>query len=123
MHGYHDRVAWIDLGRATIDYRPIGSKDLSDFIGGGALGAAMLARMTTGDTRPLDAHNPLIFLTGPFTATKVPARVPARGHQPVAADRHLLRLQRRRNLRRRPERRRRRRPGVHRRPPSGRSCL
>ncbi len=73
MHGYYDRVAWIDLGRASIDYRPIGSKDLKDFIGGGALGAAMLARLTTGSTKPLDPHNPLIFLTGPFTATKAPA--------------------------------------------------
>ncbi len=72
MYGYHDRVAWIDLTRGSIEIRPIGEKDVSDFIGGGNLGAALLARMTAGRTDPLGPDNPLIYFTGPFTATAAP---------------------------------------------------
>jgi len=72
MHGYHDRLAWIDLTRGTIDIREIGAKDLKAFIGGANLGAALLARMVGADTDPLGPENPLIVLTGPFTAAGVP---------------------------------------------------
>jgi aldehyde:ferredoxin oxidoreductase len=40
MYGYHDRLAWIDLTRGTTEIREIGTKDLTDFIGGANLGAA-----------------------------------------------------------------------------------
>lgn len=73
MHGYHDRLAWINLTEGTIDIREIGSRDFADFIGGSNLGAAMLARMTGGDTDPLGPENPLMVLTGPFTGAGVPA--------------------------------------------------
>ena len=72
MYGYHDRLAWIDLTRGSIEFREVGSKDLGDFIGGGNLGAAILARLVDGDTDPLSPGNPLIMLTGPFTAAGVP---------------------------------------------------
>ncbi len=73
MNGYHDRVAWIDLTKGTVEVRPIGKEDLENYIGGSALGAAILARLTDGNTKPLDPENPLIMMTGPFTATKIPA--------------------------------------------------
>ncbi|MBT3361141.1 MAG: aldehyde ferredoxin oxidoreductase family protein [Rhodospirillales bacterium] len=73
MNGYHDRLAWIDLTSGTVEVRPIGEEDLANFIGGSALGAAILARLTDGNTKPLDPENPLIMMTGPFTATKIPA--------------------------------------------------
>ena len=72
MYGYHDRLAWIDLTRRSIEFREIGTKDLGDFIGGSNLGAAILARLVDGDTDPLSPENPLIMLTGPFTAAGVP---------------------------------------------------
>ncbi|MFO7963135.1 MAG: aldehyde ferredoxin oxidoreductase family protein [Desulfobacterales bacterium] len=73
MNGYHDKIAWIDLTRQTVDIKPLGDRDARKFIGGGALGAAYLARLTGPRTDPLAAENPLIFMTGPFTATRVPA--------------------------------------------------
>ena len=73
MFGYHDRVAWIDLTKGCIEIRAIGKDDARKFIGGGMLGAAYLARMIGPDTDPLGPDNPLIYMTGPFTATSVPA--------------------------------------------------
>ena len=73
MNGYHNRVAWIDLTRQEISFRPFDSGDTDNFIGGGMLGAAILARLTSGDTDPLSPENPLIFMTGPYTATQVPS--------------------------------------------------
>jgi aldehyde:ferredoxin oxidoreductase len=72
MFGYHDRVAWIDLTRSKIEVRPIGEEDAQRYVGGANLGAAYLARLTDGDTDPLGPDNPLIYMTGPFTATGVP---------------------------------------------------
>ena len=73
MNGYHNKIAWIDLTKQTVRIRPIDKKDQSRFLGGGSLGAAYLARIIHGDTDPLGPENPLIFMTGPFTATRVPA--------------------------------------------------
>ena len=73
MNGYHDRIAWIDLARQKVRLQPIGGKDAEKFVGGGLLGAAYLARMVDGNTDPLGPGNPLIFMTGPLTATRVPA--------------------------------------------------
>jgi aldehyde:ferredoxin oxidoreductase len=72
MNGYHDRLAWIDLTRGTVEYREIGSQDLNNFIGGSNLGAAILARLVGPDTDPLGPDNPLIILTGPYTSAGVP---------------------------------------------------
>ncbi len=72
MNGYHDRIAWIDLGAGKIEIRPIDEGFAEAFIGGGNIGAAILAGMVGPDTDPLGPENPLIFMTGPFTATTVP---------------------------------------------------
>lgn len=73
MNGYHGRIAWIDLTSRKMELRSVDEKDKLDFVGGASLGAAYLARMTTGGTHPLGPENPLIFMAGPFTATRVPA--------------------------------------------------
>ncbi len=72
MHGYHDRVAWIDLTSRRVDVRPLDEAEATAFFGGGNLGATILARLTDARTDPLDPDNPLIFMTGPLTATGVP---------------------------------------------------
>ena len=72
MHGYHDRIAWIDLTERTVEVRPFAPGDIEDFIGGSNMGAAILARLTDAHTDPLGPDNPVIFMTGPFTATKAP---------------------------------------------------
>ena len=73
MDGYHNRIAWIDLARRQVEIRPLEASDAETFVGGGTLGAAYLARMIGPDTDPLGPENPLIFMLGPFTATRVPA--------------------------------------------------
>ncbi len=73
MNGYHDRIAWVELTHQKVEIKPLGAKDAESFLGGGSLGAAYLARMTDSKTDPLGPANPLIFMTGPFTATRVPA--------------------------------------------------
>ncbi|MBW2217418.1 MAG: aldehyde ferredoxin oxidoreductase, partial [Deltaproteobacteria bacterium] len=73
MNGYHDKIAWIDLTNKKVEIKPIGDKDAETFVGGGSLGAAYLARMIDSKTDPLGPQNPLIFMTGPLTATRVPA--------------------------------------------------
>ncbi len=73
MHGYHNRVAWIDLTRRKVEVRPLDEKDAGSLLGGASLGAAYLARLTGAATDPLGPDNPLIFMVGPFTATRVPA--------------------------------------------------
>ena len=73
MSGFHNAIAWIDLNNRTVQIRTIAQKDREQFLGGGSLGAAYLARMVTDKTDPLAPGNPLIFMTGPYTATRVPA--------------------------------------------------
>lgn len=71
--GFHDRIAWVDLSKGEVDIRPLAKGDAESFIGGGGLGAAILARLVGPDTDPLGPENPLIMMTGPFTGTNVPA--------------------------------------------------
>jgi aldehyde:ferredoxin oxidoreductase len=73
MNGYHNRVAWIDLSKRKVIVKPLDEKDAQDFVGGASLGAAYLARLVSANTDPLGPDNPLIYMTGPFTASTVPA--------------------------------------------------
>lgn len=73
MNGYHNRIAWIDLSRRKVEVKPLDGKDAQDFVGGASLGAAYLARLVGADTDPLGPDNALLFMTGPFTASGVPA--------------------------------------------------
>jgi aldehyde:ferredoxin oxidoreductase len=73
MHGYHNRVAWIDLTGRRVEIKALDDKEVESFGGGAGLGAAYLARLTDAGTDPMGPDNPLIFMTGPFMATRVPA--------------------------------------------------
>ena len=73
MYGFHNKIAWIDLAGPSFEIRPIDPGLEEKFIGGANLGAAILAREIGPETDPLGPDNPLIFLTGPFTATRVPS--------------------------------------------------
>ncbi len=73
MYGYHDRLAWVDLTHRTVAFHPVGTEDAEAFVGGSNLGAAILARLIDGSTDPLGPDNPVIFMSGPFTGTPVPA--------------------------------------------------
>ena len=73
MNGYHNRLAWIDLTERRVEVRPLEERLVEDFIGGASLGAALLAGLINAETDPLSPENPLIFMTGPFTATRAPS--------------------------------------------------
>jgi aldehyde:ferredoxin oxidoreductase len=73
VNGYHNRIAWIDLSIRKVEVKPFDGKEAQDFVGGASLGAAYLARLVGPDTDPLGPDNALIFMTGPFTASGVPA--------------------------------------------------
>ncbi|MBW2617378.1 MAG: aldehyde ferredoxin oxidoreductase family protein [Deltaproteobacteria bacterium] len=73
MNGYHNRLAWIDLTERRVEIRPLEERLVEDFIGGASLGAALLAGLIKAGTDPLSPENPLIFMTGPFTATRAPS--------------------------------------------------
>jgi len=73
MQGYHGKIAWIDLTRRHVTIEPLNEEDAENYIGGGSLGALFLARLIHADTDPLSPENPLIFMVGPFTATRIPA--------------------------------------------------
>lgn len=73
MYGFHNRVAWIDLTSGQIEAKPLDEQDVREFVGGSNLAASILAKLIDADTDPLGPENPLIFMTGPFTATRAPS--------------------------------------------------
>lgn len=69
--GYFMRIAEIDLEKQKINYLSLKEEDLKKFIGGSGMGAKLLYDYTTPKVGPMDSENPLIFMTGPLTGTKV----------------------------------------------------
>jgi aldehyde:ferredoxin oxidoreductase len=72
MNGYHGRFLDVDLGAGTTRDLPLSEEDLKKYIGGATLGAALVYDRVSADTDPLDPENPLVFATGPFTASPIP---------------------------------------------------
>jgi len=69
--GYFMKIAEIDLTTKQINYFKPKEEDLKKYIGGSGLGAKYLYDYTDHSTDPLGPENILIFMTGPFTGTKV----------------------------------------------------
>lgn len=69
--GYWGKILLVDLGKKSFGtYRP--DKSLySRYLGGSGIGARLLFDMTGPETDPLGPDNVLIWMTGPFTATKI----------------------------------------------------
>lgn len=72
MNGYHNRVAWLDLTARRVEINELDPDLAGRHWGGANLGAALLADLTGAGTDPLGPDNPLIFTTGPLTATGIP---------------------------------------------------
>jgi aldehyde:ferredoxin oxidoreductase len=72
MNGYFGRFLRVDLGSGKIEEMPVSDEDLRDFIGGATLGARLVYDHVDKGLDPLAPGNPLVFATGPFTATAVP---------------------------------------------------
>ncbi|NPV44955.1 MAG: aldehyde ferredoxin oxidoreductase, partial [Firmicutes bacterium] len=73
LGGYMGKILNINLTEGIITEETFSEEVLRKFIGGSGLGAKILYERTTPDTEPLSPENPLIYMTGPLTGTKVPA--------------------------------------------------
>jgi aldehyde:ferredoxin oxidoreductase len=71
MHGYHQRVALVDLTKSTVDYMEPSPKLLRDFVGGRGLGVRLLS--DHGPTiEPLVPESVLCLAAGPLTGSDFP---------------------------------------------------
>jgi aldehyde:ferredoxin oxidoreductase len=85
MNGYHGRFLDVDLGAGTTKDLPLSEDDLKKYIGGATLAAALVYDRVSENQDPLSPENPLVFSTGPFTASPIPmvSRYAACGVSPL----------------------------------------
>lgn len=72
MYGYRGKLLEINLTDSSISVKKLDEDLLKKYLGGSGLGARLLYDLTDGQTAPLGEENVLIFMTGPFTGTKIP---------------------------------------------------
>ena len=70
--GYAGKILRVDLDKGRTESESLDESLLRDFIGGSGVGAKILYEETGAETDPLSGDNPLIFMVGPLTATRVP---------------------------------------------------
>lgn len=71
MRGWNGKVLYVDLSEGKVERRALQEELLRDYLGGRGLGVRLLVEHGSG-IDPLSPANPLIFATGPLTATLVP---------------------------------------------------
>jgi aldehyde:ferredoxin oxidoreductase len=69
LKGYQGKILRVDLAARAFRDEPLAEGDLLAFLGGRGLAAAYYRREIGPGTDPLSPANPLIFMTGPLTAT------------------------------------------------------
>ncbi|MGI5838439.1 MAG: aldehyde ferredoxin oxidoreductase family protein [bacterium] len=72
LGGYMGKILRVDLSGGKTDIVTVSEDVCRQYLGGSGLGAKYLFEMTTAGTDPLGPDNPLFFLTGPLTGTRVP---------------------------------------------------
>jgi aldehyde:ferredoxin oxidoreductase len=72
MYGYHGKFLNVDLTENRISEIPLAEDDLKKFIGGASLSARLIYDHVKKGMDPLSPESPLIFSTGPLTATSFP---------------------------------------------------
>lgn len=72
LGGYMGKILRVDLSGGKTDIVTVSEDVCRQYLGGSGLGAKYLFEMTTAGTDPLGPANPLFFLTGPLTGTRVP---------------------------------------------------
>ncbi|MBI2917112.1 MAG: hypothetical protein HYY01_03875 [Chloroflexi bacterium] len=71
--GYVGRLLRVDLSTGLVREEALPGEDvLRRYIGCAGLGVKIISEETPKDIGPLDAANPLVFMTGPLTGTPVP---------------------------------------------------
>ncbi len=73
LHGYMGKLLYVDLSSGRLEDVPLDETLARMFIGGSGLGARLLADHLSADTDPFAPEAPLIFMTGPFVGTQIPA--------------------------------------------------
>src|SRR5450830_351051 len=72
MCGYAGKVLEVNLTTGDITTSEPDEKDCRDYLGGSGPGAKIYLDRFPGDVDPLGPENPLIFMTGPWTGSRVP---------------------------------------------------
>ena len=72
MYGYMGKLLEIDLTTEEIKETMLDPELARNYIGGSGLGARLLYELTDQNTEPLGKENVLVFMTGPFTGTRIP---------------------------------------------------
>ncbi|MHA1797357.1 MAG: aldehyde ferredoxin oxidoreductase family protein [Candidatus Helarchaeota archaeon] len=72
MKGYVGKILQVDLGSGKISTIPINEEWAKLYLGGSGYAARFLYDKITKDLDPLSPENPLLFMTGPLTATAAP---------------------------------------------------
>jgi aldehyde:ferredoxin oxidoreductase len=73
MTSYYNRYLHIDLASGTWSPFALSEDVLKQYVGGKGIGAYLLALHQDPRAEPFDPPNPLIFVTGPLTATRAPS--------------------------------------------------
>ncbi len=73
MNGYAGKLLIVNLSDGTIREEPLNAEWARQFIGAGGLAARYLYEMVDADTDPLGPENPLIWMTGLLTGTRLPS--------------------------------------------------
>ncbi len=73
MNGYLGKLLRVDLTSGLIWDEPLNEDYARQFVGGSGLAARYLADLAGPAVDPLGPENPLIFMTGPFVGTQIPA--------------------------------------------------
>jgi aldehyde:ferredoxin oxidoreductase len=69
MNGYMGKILRVDLSAARLWDEPLDDQVARAYVGGSGLAARYIYDMVDGDTDPLGADNPLVFMTGPLVGT------------------------------------------------------
>ena len=69
MSGYMGRVLRADLTTGRLWDEPLNEDLARAFVGGSGLAARYVYDLVDGETDPLDADNPLVFMAGPLVGT------------------------------------------------------
>ena len=72
MNGYTGTILRVDLGQRRIWKEPLNRAWAHEFIGASGLAARYLYDMIGATTDPLGPDNPLVWMTGMLTGTRLP---------------------------------------------------
>ncbi len=72
MYGWTGKILRINLSTQNVSVEQPEPDQYRRFLGGRGLGCDILWREVSANVDPLSPENKLIFMTGPFTGTKVP---------------------------------------------------